>query len=433
MKVSLKKALPVQLVVGTQWGDEGKGKVVDLLAEDVDIVARYQGGPNAGHTVKIENETFIFHHIPTGVLRPNIQCIIGNGLVIDPISMLDEIRTLEKRGIDVVSRLFISPWAHLILPYHSKIEKLYEELKKGKKIGTTGRGIGPAYADKMSRIGIRVGDLLDRNSLREKISETVGIKNQILQKVFGVDGFDPAEIEDILIRFLEKIKNCITDTTLMLNSSIREGKNILLEGAQGTLLDIDFGTYPFVTSSNTTCGGVCTGLGISLRRVDRIIGILKAYTTRVGNGPFPTEVSDSIGTRIRELGGEYGATTGRPRRCGWFDGVIAKYAVMINDIDVLVITKLDVLDSLDQIKICTKYRHKGVELDSFTPDSLILREVEPVYETFPGWGKKISDIRTYSELPDAARIYLKRIEQIAGVPIGVVSVGSHRDEIIWVE
>lgn len=433
MAAFLKESIQVQLVLGTQWGDEGKGKIVDLLSETSDIVARYQGGPNAGHTVHFDGETIILHMIPTGILRPHTQCLIGNGVVIHPDSLLEEINFLEGKGIAVLGRLFISHNAHLILPYHPLFEKVSEEESvEGEKIGTTGRGIGPAYADKISRIGIRMGDLLDIRHLQRKISQNVRIKNRILEKVYDIPGVDEKEVMDSLKRFDDKVHDVIKDTTALLNHEMREGKRVLLEGAQGTLLDIDFGTYPYVTSSNTTIGGASTGLGISLRKVDRVIGIVKAYTTRVGNGPFPTELKGSFGEKIREIGREFGATTGRPRRCGWFDSIIARYAVQINDIDALAMTKLDVLDTLDEILVCIGYRHKGKMLHHFPSDASILNAMEPVYEVLPGWQEPIASVRRYEDLPAAARNYIKRIEEMVEIPIGIVSVGSSREETIWI-
>jgi adenylosuccinate synthase len=428
----LREFVSVQLVLGTQWGDEGKGKVVDLLGKNADIVARFQGGPNAGHTVKYNNETFILHMIPTGILRSHIQCIIGNGVVINPKSFLEEVQDLEKRGIEVRKRLFISQNAHFILPYHQLVEKAAEESKTGEKIGTTGRGIGPAYADKSSRLGIRVGDLLDGENWKARVSQIVRSKNRILESVYHISGVDEKEVLDCLRTFFDKFKNCIVDTTWKIHEAIRQGKRIILEGAQGTLLDIDFGTYPFVTSSNTTVGGVSTGLGVGPRKIDRIIGILKAYTTRVGNGPFPTELAGTRGEEIRKIGGEYGATTGRPRRCGWLDTVIARYAIQLSDIDVMAITKLDVLDSLKEIKICTRYQYQGKMLTHFPTDCRILDEAKPVYEVLPGWQEPISGIRKYEDLPKSTKQYLKRIEELTKVPIGMVSVGPTREATIWI-
>jgi len=428
----LKKPVPLQLVVGTQWGDEGKGKVVDLLGETADIVARYQGGANAGHTVEFNGEKFVLHLIPTGILRSHIQCIIGNGVVVNPDSLLEEINALEKRGIDVSKRLFISKNAHLILPYHPLIEKASEEIERVGKIGTTGRGIGPAYADKASRIGIRAGDVLNPKLLKEKLSRNIKFKNMVLEKIYHSRGIEEDPILESLTVFREKLGQNIVDTTWMLHQEFQKGKRILLEGAQGTLLDIDFGTYPYVTSSSTTIGGASTGLGICCRKVDRVIGIVKGYTTRVGNGPFPTELRGELGERIRKRGGEYGATTGRPRRCGWFDSVIAKYAVMLNDIDFLAITKLDVLDNLKEIYMCTGYKYRGEVLTHFPADVTVLDEVEPIYEILPGWEEPISGIRQYKDLPKAARSYLNKIEEIVGIPIGLVSVGPGRDATIWI-
>ena len=421
----------VQMVIGTQWGDEGKGKVVDLLGKDVDVVARYQGGPNAGHTVKFDNTQFILHHIPSGILRPHTQCIIGNGLVINPESFMEEIDTLSEKGIEVLSRLFISQNAHLILDYHIAVEKAAEsDQNSGSKIGTTGRGIGPAYADKINRIGIRMQDLLNTENLRNKLHENVLYKNTILEKVYGAEGISEKKILDLLIHFKERVGANIKDTRRMIYEAVQNGKKILLEGAQGTHLDIDFGTYPFVTSSNTSIGGVFTGLGIAPKQLDRIIGIVKAYTTRVGNGPFPTELTDALGEELRKVGAEYGATTGRPRRCGWFDAMVVKYAVQLNGIDVLAITKLDVLDSLEEIHLCTGYRYQGQDIDHFPADKNILNNLEPVYEVMPGWKQSISDIRKYEDLPQPTRNYLDRIQELAETPIGIVSVGPYREETI---
>jgi adenylosuccinate synthase len=431
LKALLKEPVSVQLVLGTQWGDEGKGKIVDLIGEDVDIVARYQGGPNAGHTVEFDDEKFILHLIPSGILRPHTQCIIGNGVVINPETLLEEINNLESRGIEVIGRLFISQSAHLILPYHQLIEKGFEESGTREKIGTTRRGIGPSYADKASRIGIRVGDLLDTDQLKAKIHQNVIFKNSILKAIYNTFGVNEKDLFNRLLDFKEKIKGCIVDGRWMLLQGVQAGKKVLLEGAQGTMLDIDFGTYPYVTSSNTTIGGACTGLGIGPKKIGRIIGIVKAYTTRVGNGPFPTELEGSFGEVIRKLGTEYGATTGRPRRCGWFDAMVVRYAAEISDIDYLAITKLDVLDSLKEIKICTGYRYQNHQLDHLPADSQVLNSVEPVYEVLPGWEQSISKIRKYQDLPEKARQYLKRIESLVKVPIGLVSVGPKREDTIW--
>jgi len=433
LPVSIKKNVPVQLVLGTQWGDEGKGKIVDILGESADIVARYQGGPNAGHTVKIKDDQYILHLIPSGILRPHTNCVIGNGVVINPKSLMVEIQFLADKGIDCKGRIFISQNAHLILPYHELLDKAYEILKGKKSLGTTGRGIGPSYADKVSRIGIRMNDLLDEKLLQEKVEYNVRLKNGFLKHVCNIDGVDAKTIFQSLLQFRDQIKDRIVDTRWMIHKGLQEGKKILLEGAQGTLLDIDLGTYPFVTSSNTTSGGVFPGLGLGFRKVDRVVGVIKAYTTRVGNGPFPTELTGDFGDKLREMGSEYGATTGRPRRCGWFDAVIGNYAMQVNDVDVLAITKLDVLDELETISICTGYKYQGKDLETMPTDCDILNQVEPVYESMPGWQKPINDIKKYDDLPQNTRNYLKRLEELLQKPIGIVSVGPHRSETIFAE
>jgi len=431
LPVSIKNDVPVQLVLGTQWGDEGKGKIVDILGESADVVARYQGGPNAGHTVKIQDEQYILHLIPSGILRSHTKCVIGNGVVINPQSLMTEIQFLIEKGIDCMDRLFISQNAHLILPYHEKLDKAFETLKGEKSIGTTGRGIGPSYADKVSRIGIRMNDLLDEKLLKEKVDYNVKLKNGFLQHVCHEGGVNGKEILKSLLQFRDQIKERITDTRWMLYKSLQDGKKILLEGAQGTLLDIDLGTYPFVTSSNTTSGGSFPGLGLGFRQLNRVVGVVKAYTTRVGNGPFPTELTGDFGDKIRQVGGEYGATTGRPRRCGWFDAVIGRYAVQVNDLDVLAITKLDVLDALETIQICTGYTYKGKTLETMPTDCDILQKVEPVYESMPGWQQPLNEIKEYGDLPQNTKDYLNRLEELVQKPIGIVSVGPHRSETIF--
>lgn len=421
----------IQLILGTQWGDEGKGKIVDLLGEQHQVVARFQGGPNAGHTVKIKGEQFILHHIPSGILHPHTLNIIGNGVVIDPETILLEIEELEEKGFDVVGRLLISETAHLIMPYHKILDKASEALKEDGAIGTTGRGIGPAYSSKISREGIRPGDLL-REGWQENVRENVRITNIFLEKVYGQPTLDADEVIKILDKFIAKVGSVITNTVYELQQAHKAGKRILLEGAQGTLLDIDFGTYPYVTSSNTTIGGVATGLGLAPRKIDHAVGILKAYATRVGNGPFPTELTGDFGNQLREWGGEYGATTGRPRRCGWLDAVAAKFAVDLNGIDSLCITKLDVLDQLDEIQICTGYKINGETLDCFPIMKEKLEEVEPVFETVPGWKQDITQMTSYSELPKIAKDYLDRVSELMGVPISIVSVGPGREQTIIV-
>ena len=414
-----------------QWGDEGKGKIVDLLAERSHVVVRFQGGPNAGHTVEIGNDKFVLHQIPSGILRKHIQCYIGNGLVIQPESLIEEIQALESKGVSVLDRLFISPNAHLILPHHRLIDRANEDMGNGDKIGTTGRGIGPAYADKANRTGIRIGDLFDFPDWEQKVSQTVQVKNRMLRLLWEIDGEPPETVVETLRAFRSKIEGCITDITFRLRDDLRRNRRILVEGAQGTLLDLDFGTYPFVTSSSTTVGGMFTGLGLEPRSLDRILGVVKAYTTRVGNGPFPTELKGDLGERIRIVGGEFGATTARPRRCGWFDAMVVRYAVAINGVDTLAVTKLDVLDQLKEIHVCTGYRYKNALLDHFPACASILEQVEPVFETLPGWMEPISHIRKYKDLPYLAKKYLKRIEAMVEKPVSILSVGAKRDATVF--
>lgn len=419
----------VQVILGMQWGDEGKGKIVDLLGEQADMVVRFQGGANAGHTVEFDDKQFILHLIPSGILRPHLICVIGNGVVIDPESVLEEIFSLESQGYKVIDRLHISQFAHLILPYHKMLDKAKEAYKAGLKIGTTGRGIGPAYADKASREGLRVCDVLD-DQWETRIRSIADQKNQQLAQ-YGYQPIELSQVLDMIHRFREKVTPTVTDARRLVYQARKSGKKILLEGAQGTLLDIDFGTYPYVTSSNTTIGGVFTGLGLGYRSIDRVNGILKAYTTRVGNGPFPTELTGSIGDKMRDNGHEYGATTGRSRRCGWFDAAIARFSVQVNDIDTVILTKLDVLDDFESIKICTGYRYREKMITEFVNDSSVLNEAEPVYETLPGWQIKTSDIHTYQDLPELAKKYIERLEQLCGVPIQIVSLGPSRDATLW--
>lgn len=416
----------VQLIVGVQWGDEGKGKIVDLLGEEADIVARYQGGPNAGHTVQFGQEKFILHQIPSGIFHPHTICALGNGVVINPVSILEEIDLLESKGIRVYDRLWISAGAHLIFPYHQVLDQMGEEEDGEIKIGTTGRGIGPAYADKAYRTGIRVGMLLDPKGWESKVIHAVRSKNQLLSKLYGNPGVNEEQVIDSFRVFVQRLQGCIRDVSIELENARRNGKRLLLEGAQGTLLDIDFGTYPYVTSSNTTVGGACTGLGLNPRAIDRVIGILKAYTTRVGNGPFPTELKDEIGESIRKVGMEFGATTGRPRRCGWFDAVIARYAVRINGMDAFAMMKLDVLDHLDEIRICTAYRYKDQILEDFPPFLHVLEQVEPIYEVLPGWKTSTFGITQYEALPVNARKYIERIESLLQTPIRILSTSADR-------
>lgn len=420
--------MSISIVVGSQWGDEGKGKIVDILSEKFEIVVRYQGGANAGHTVQIGDKQYILHLIPSGILRENVICVIGNGVVIDPKALLDEIDLLEKSGISIAGRLFISQNAHLIMPYHKLLDSISEN--SSSKIGTTGRGIGPCYIDKYARKGIRIVDLLDRAVLEEKIKTNIEEKNNILKKVYNHEELNVDEIIKEYLEFDQKIDKYITDVPTYLNNAANEGKSILLEGAQGTLLDIDHGTYPFVTSSNPTSGGACTGSGIPPTKISSVIGIVKAYTTRVGLGPFPTELFGDDGNKMREVGAEFGATTGRPRRCGWFDAFLVNYSRMINGIERVAITKLDVLSYLDEIKVCVAYEINGKQLKSYPTDVNIMTQVKPVYEILPGWKSDISKIKYYDDLPSAAKDYLSFISHQGGFEISLISVGPKRQQTI---
>lgn len=421
------------ILVGGQFGDEGKGKVIDLLAPEADFVVRYQGGNNAGHTVEFDGERFILHLIPSGILHERPVCVIGNGLVINPEALFKEIETLKEKGISVQGRLLVSELAHLILPYHQKLDEAMEISWGSGKIGTTKRGIGPAYTDKASRTGIRVVDLFDRKRFEEKLQKNGRMVNHLLEKVYGQEPMDLDNIFEQYLEFGRLLKPMTHDTSLVLHRAVREGKRLLFEGAQGTLLDVDFGTYPYVTSSNPVSGGACIGAGIGPTRIDKVIGVMKAYTTRVGEGPFPTELPKEMDEEIRMEGKEYGATTGRARRCGWFDGPIGRYAVRVNGIDELVITKLDVLCKLDEIKLCVGYRYKG-EIHSEVPaDIRVLQESEPVYEVFPGWKKDISGIRRYEDLPGKALDYINRISELLECNVSIISIGPDRQQTIRVK
>jgi len=422
--------MPVSVVVGAQWGDEGKRKIVDILSEGMDYVVRYQGGANAGHTINLQGKKFVLHLIPSGILHPQTVCVIGNGVVVDPAALLDEIKLLEEQGIQIDGRLKISNRAHLIFPYHKLLDQIRETSSVEQRIGTTGRGIGPAYSDKINRCGIRMTDLFNQKSLEEKVKIRVNAVNEILQNIYQQS---PLEVDDILQQFKkssQKIKSFITDTTLLLHQAVQQGKKILMEGAQGTLLDVDHGTYPFVTSSSPVSAGACLGSGIGPTKIDEVVGVVKAYTTRVGEGPFPTELHDREGERLREVGQEYGATTGRPRRCGWFDLVVARYAARVNGLTSLAITKLDVLDILDEIKVCTAYQYQGEPIEEFPADIDILQDCQPVYDVLPGWKSKIGQISEYDALPDQAKKYLDYLESKIKVPISMVSVGPMRDKTI---
>jgi adenylosuccinate synthase len=426
--------MPNVIVLGLQWGDEGKGKIVDVLSEKADVVARYQGGHNAGHTVVIKNEKFILHVIPSGILYKGKKCLIGNGVVVEPASLLEEINGLKERGIEIdKNNLFLSKNAHVIMPYHMALDRENEKLRGSKSIGTTGRGIGPAYCDKINRSGIRVADLLQPEFFKEKLKANLFNINFLLENLYKAQVFNIDNIYDEYMDYAEKLKEHVADTDIIIDKTIAEGGNILLEGAQGTLLDIDHGTYPYVTSSNATAGGACTGLGIGPTKISKVLGVVKAYTTRVGAGPFPTEIKDSLGDAIREKGGEYGATTGRPRRCGWLDMVILRHSARINGLTGIAITKLDILDGLENIKICTSYKHNGKTYKEFPKELNIFQECEPVYEETKGWKESTLGIKDFEKLPDAAKAYVKKIENILGVEAHIISTGQRRDELIQIQ
>ncbi len=420
----------VTAIIGCQWGDEGKGKVVDLLSQNADVVVRVQGGANAGHTVVVSGTQYILHLIPSGILNPSAICVVGHGVVIDPATLIAEIELLKKLGVKLEKRLFISNRAHLVMPYHKTLEKLKEEAAQGKKIGTTGRGIGPAYMDKAARSGIRVVDLLKPAQLKQKIADNIAFTNKILEGVYHVPELDAEAIAADYLKFDEQIDPYITDTGALLNQFLKEGKRIIMEGAQGTMLDMDVGTYPYVTASNTTAGGASTGSGIGPTKIDKVVGIAKAYTTRVGEGPLPTELPPEEVGKLREKGKEFGATTGRPRRCGWFDAVVVRFACEVNGVDELVVTKLDVLDEFPNIKICTGYRHRGELLKYFPADLEILSEVEPVYEECAGWQTDTTLAKSIADLPPKAQEYLNRLEALLDTRITLVSVGADREQTI---
>ena len=413
-------------VLGAQWGDEGKGKIVDLLTPRFDLVARYQGGHNAGHTVYVNGTKFVLRLIPSGILHPEVVCVIGNGVVVDPQALFSEVDELTRNGIDVRNRLFVSDKAHLILPYHRDLDLLSEARRGERKIGTTSRGIGPAYEDKIGRRGIRAGDLADPRALEQNVRANVEARNRLVQD-------SHMEWQTVLHQLLEsgaRLLPIVRDVSLMLAEAMRSGKSILFEGAQGTLLDIDHGTYPYVTSSNASIGGVCTGLGVGPRAIDGVLGVVKAYTTRVGEGPLPTELTGEMGNRLRDSGNEYGAVTGRPRRCGWYDAVAVRYGVRINGLDALALTKLDVLDGLERIEICTAYRCGSRTLTEFPSDLSQLAACQPVYESVPGWDTPTRGARRFADLPENARRYIARLEQVSGVPAAIVSTGSDREDTI---
>jgi adenylosuccinate synthase len=425
--------MPAIVLVGAQWGDEGKGKATDLMGSDVDYVVKFNGGNNAGHTIVIEQdgkrEKYALHLLPSGILTPTCTPVIGNGVVVDLAVLFEELDGLESRGVDT-SRLLVSANAHIIAPYNRTLDKVTERFLGSRKIGTTGRGIGPTYADKMARNGIRVQDLFDENILRQKVEAALAFKNQVLAKIYNRRAVEVDEVMDELLGYAERLRPMVADTSLVLERALAEGKNVLLEAGQATLLDVDHGTYPFVTSSNATAGGACTGSGIPPTRVSRVIAILKAYSTRVGEGPFPTELFDDKGEFLRKTGAEYGTTTGRPRRCGWVDTVVGRYATRINGVTDFVVTKLDVLTGLDRIPVCVAYEVDGVRHDEMPVNQTDFHHAKPIYEELDGWWEDISTCRTFEELPANAQAYVLRLEELIGARVSAIGVGPGRDEII---
>jgi adenylosuccinate synthase len=422
--------MPAIVVIGAQWGDEGKGKASDLLGERVRWVVRYQGGNNAGHTVVLpDGQRFALHLLPSGILTPGVTNVIGNGVVVDPGALLDELGALEERGVDTAG-LLISADAHLIMPYHVAIDRVTERYLGKSKIGTTGRGIGPCYQDKVSRIGVRFQDVLDEKIFRQKVEAALDLKNQILVKVYNRRALDPERVVDSVLAQVEGFADRIADSRLLLNQALERGETVLLEGSQGTMLDVDHGTYPFVTSSNPTSGGACAGAGIGPGRISAVLGILKAYTTRVGSGPFPTELLDEMGERLRKAGGEFGVTTGRSRRTGWFDAVIARYAARVNGITDYFLTKLDVLSGLEKVPVCVAYEVDGFRVDDMPMTQTDVHHATPIYEELDGWFEDISHCRTFDELPKAAQDYVHRLEELSGARVSVIGVGPGRDQTI---
>jgi len=419
-------------VIGAQWGDEGKGKITDLLSRSADVVVRYQGGVNAGHTVVVKDQTFKLHLIPSGILYPDTECVIGSGTVIDPRALIEELDKLGDLNVST-EKLYISNAAHITMPYHRLIDQAAEERRGNRKIGTTKRGIGPTYADKSERTGIRVVDLMDYDALREQLEWTVQYKNGILEKLYDLPPLDPTAVLDEYIQYAERLRPHIIDSSLHVFQAIQQRKNVLFEGAQGTLLDLDHGTYPYVTSSNPVAGGACIGTGIGPTVIDRVIGVAKAYTTRVGEGPFPTELTCEMGALLGARGAEFGTTTGRQRRCGWFDAVIGRYAVRINGLDCLAVTKLDVLDELDEIKVCVAYELDGQRCEELPGSARQFARCQPIYETLPGWNRSTANCRTLEDLPPQALDYLKFLAELMDVPIAIVSLGASRDQTIIVE
>lgn len=421
--------MPAIALVGAQWGDEGKGKATDLLGGRVDYVVRYQGGNNAGHTVVIGEESFALHLLPSGILTPSVTPVIGNGVVVDLQVLFDEIAGLQARGVDT-GRLVMSPDAHIITPYHVVLDKVIERFLGKAKIGTTGRGIGPAYSDKVARLGIRIQDLFDESILRQKVDGALASKNPMLVKVYNRKAIEAEEIVEYLLGFADRLRPLVVDTSLLLNRALADDQVVLLEGGQGTLLDVDHGTYPFVTSSNPTTGGACTGAGIGPTRLTRAVGILKAYTTRVGSGPFPTELHDEDGERLRQTGGEVGVTTGRPRRCGWFDAPIARYATRVNGLTDFFLTKLDVLSEWERIPVCVAYEIDGERFEELPMTQSQFHHAKPIYQFLPGWRTDIGGARDFSDLPPNAQSYVRYLEDVSGAPISAIGVGPDRDATI---
>lgn len=420
------------IVIGAQWGDEGKGKITDLLSRSADVVVRYQGGVNAGHTIVVQGQTFKLHLIPSGILYPNTECIIGCGTVIDPQVLIKELDQLEQLNISTAN-LLISQTAHVTMPYHRMIDKASEEVRGNHKIGTTGRGIGPTYADKSERTGIRMLDLMDTDGLREQLKWTINYKNTILEKLYNLPPLNPQEVIEEYLGYAERLRPFVVDTSLKIYDAVLRRRNILFEGAQGTLLDLDHGTYPYVTSSNPVAGGACVGSGLGPTMIDRVIGVSKAYTTRVGEGPFPTELKGGIGDLLGDRGAEFGTTTGRKRRCGWFDAVIGRYAVRINGMDCMAITKLDVLDELEEINVCVAYEMDSERCEHFPTNARQFARCRPIYKTVPGWQVPTTHCRTLQDLPQPALDYIKFLAELMQVPIAIVSLGASRDQTIIVE
>ncbi|MCK6259360.1 adenylosuccinate synthase [Fictibacillus sp. KIGAM418] len=415
------------VVVGTQWGDEGKGKITDYLSEKAEVVARYQGGNNAGHTIVFNGKKYKLHLIPSGIFYSDKVCVIGNGMVIDPKALVEELKYLNDLGVHT-ENLRISNRAHVILPYHLRLDILEEESKGANKIGTTKKGIGPAYMDKAARIGIRIADLLDKEVFEEKLERNLAEKNRLFEKIYESEGFTKEEILDEYYSYGQQIAKYVCDTSVVLNDALDEGRRVLFEGAQGVMLDIDQGTYPFVTSSNPIAGGVTIGSGVGPSKIHHVVGVSKAYTTRVGDGPFPTELNDEIGNQIREVGREYGTTTGRPRRVGWFDSVVVRHARRVSGLTDLSLNSIDVLTGIETLKICVAYKHKGEVINEFPASLKILGECEPVYEELPGWTEDITGAKTLSDLPENARHYVERVSQLTGIPLTIFSVGPDRNQ-----